>query len=115
MISEQIKKNTKLYKFLKVRRGPGRPVRFDEDIWFEALDRLSYFNRSDYYFDFEDRLVEEIVLSVLRYPNETAKAEMIRIKSIVDKKIDHAEHSRTFVRSMRNSIAGAVSVALKCL
>lgn len=114
MISNLIDKKTKLYKFLKPGRAARKP-RFDEQIWSEALTRLAEFNCSRYYFDFEDRLIEEIVLSIVDLPVDMARAEMVRMKSIVDRESEQASHGRSFVLSIRNAVAGAVSVGLKFL
>jgi hypothetical protein len=114
MIRDLVDRKTKLYTFMKERRGK-KKVRFDNEIWLEALNKLSEFNKPDYYFDFEDRIIEEIVSSVLRLPPAKAKAEVVRIKSIIDRDVAHRPHSRTFLRSIRNSVKGAVAVVLNCL
>ncbi len=115
MISELIDRKTKLYAFMMSRKSPTGTIKFDGKIWEEALDKLSEFNRPEYYFDFEDRLIEEIVLSVLRYPPGKAKLEIEKIKKIVDADVGHKLHCKPFLRSIRNSVAGAVAVAMRCL
>jgi|GEM_PF-1283479 len=115
MISDLIKSNTKLYKFMIARGISKRAVKFDEEIWANALEKLSDLNKPEYYFDFEDRLIEEVVLSVLRYRPDEARSEMVRIKKIVDMDLEHTSHLKPYIRSIRNSVSGAVAVALRCL
>ena len=114
LISDLIEKNTKLYKFLSLKKT-SRKVKFDESIWNEAISRLADFNCPEYFFDFEDRLIEEIVLLILDLPSDKAKAEMIRIQGIVDKESDQITHTKPFVQSIRSAVAGAVAVGLKFL
>ena len=115
MISELIDRETKLYSFMVSRKSSGRTVKFDEEVWQEAVEKLSAFNKPEYYFDFEDRLIEEVVLSVLKYPPGKAKSEIARIRKIVEADVGHKLHCKPFLRSIRNSVAGAVAVAMRCL
>ena len=115
MISELKEKDAKLYLFLKSRGPRDGLIRFDEGIWVRGLEKLSEYNKPKYFFEFEDRIIDEIVSSVLRYPSEMAKQEIMRIKTIVDNGVTPTKHNKTFIQSIRNSVAGAVAVAIKCL
>ena len=89
-----------------------RTVKFDNSVWEDALKNLAHLNHPDYYFDFEDRLIEEIVISMIKLPPVSAKEEILRIKEIVEKDIKLDRHVLPFLRSMRTSIRGAASTAL---
>jgi len=115
MIKKLEDRKTKLYKFLTAGKSARRAVKFDREIWEEAIEKLSEFNRAPYFFEFEDRLIDEIVTSVLRDPPHKAKREMMKIQGIVDSYVSHRPHCKPFLESIRTAVTGAVNVAMSCL
>ncbi len=115
MIRDKIKPETNLYRFMTERGSNKRSIKFNPDIWQEALTKLSDLNRPEYYFDFEDRLIEEIVVAMLKFPPHEAKEEIIRIKGIIEQDLELDSHVKPFLHSLRMSIRGAAEAALKSM
>jgi len=115
MIRDKVKTETRLYKFMIERGSNRRSIKFDTHIWKEALSKLADLNRPQYYFDFEDRLIEEIVVAMLKFSPHKAKEEIIKIKDIVEEEIELDSHVKPYLQSLRMSIRGAATAALNSL
>jgi len=115
MIRDKVQPETKLFKFMTERGSNKRNIKFNPDIWQEALGKLSDLNRPEYYYDFEDRLIEEIVVAMLRFSPHEAKEEISRIKEIIEKEVDLDSHVKPYLSSLRMSVRGAAEAALKSI
>ncbi|MCX5725663.1 MAG: hypothetical protein NT030_00520 [Candidatus Saganbacteria bacterium] len=114
MMIEKIKKPGKLLKFLK--NGRSREiVKFDEDIWREGIETLAELNNPDYFFEFEDRIIHEIVVLASKLPKSKAKVEIQKVEKIMKEDFEVSPHAKSLFQSLKYSILGAVSVALNCL
>lgn len=110
-------KNSRLHKFLTSTqiKKRGRRIKFDQEIFIDALEKLQKANEAEYYFQFEDRIIEEIVLTILCMPPGRARRELKRLKRVICSYNDIPPHVETFLKSIYNSVEGAVGVALTCL
>lgn len=115
MIQEKIEPQTKLYQFLVEKGSNKRSISFDAEIWKDALSKLSDLHRQEYYLDFEDRLIEEIVVAMLKFPPHKAKEEIAKIRGIVEEEIELADHVKPYLQSLRMSIKGAAQAALRSI
>ena len=112
MIADKVKPETKLHQFLIERGSNKRSIQFDSNIWEEALNKLSDLNRPEYYLDFEDRLIEEIVVAMLKLPPHKAKEKILKIKDIIEEDVELDSHVVPYLQSLRTSIRGAAQTAL---
>ncbi|MCX5750391.1 MAG: hypothetical protein NT099_01770 [Candidatus Saganbacteria bacterium] len=111
----KIKKDTRLYKFLMNGNGSGEKIYFDITLFQEALEALARINDPDIFFEFEDRLINEIIdLAKHGNPDESRK-EIMRICAVVESHINHAKHVAPLIDSIRNCTKSAARAAMYCL
>ena len=108
-----LKPDSKLYKFLK--NGKREKIPFDAPLFKEALILLSKINDPDVFFEFEDRLISEIIDLAREAHPELAKQEIARIRQIVESHVEHANHVTPFLISIRNCIKSASKAAIYCI
>lgn len=114
MMMEKIENDSKLYKFLN--NGKSKEiVKFDEDVWTEAIEKLADLNDPQYFFEFEDRIINEIVSLASKLPRSKAKKEIKKVEEIMKEDLKILPHASSLFESLKYSIKGAVAVALNCL
>ena len=114
MMMKKIKNDSKLYKFLNNGKSK-EMVRFDEAVWKEAVEKLADLNDPQYFFEFEDRIINEIVSLASKLPRSKAKKEIKKVGEIIKEDLKILPHASLFFENLRCSIMGAVAVALNCL
>jgi hypothetical protein len=102
-----------LYQFLT--NNQKKRVALNKEIFQEAIDFLTDENNADYFFDFEDRLIEEIIEICKNYPPLLARRLVLKIKAVVCEEINAAPFVASYLKSLRTSVDGAVSAVLKLL
>ena len=81
-------------------------VALSHDLFQRAIEK---------FFDFEDRLIEEVIHICRNYPPAVARDLVIRIKEIVYREISTAHYVQPYLKSLRKSVDGAVSAVLRFL
>ncbi|MBU0686281.1 MAG: hypothetical protein KKB81_00310 [Candidatus Margulisbacteria bacterium] len=88
-------------------------IQLDREFFKQAIDQLTHQNKAENFFDFEDRLINEIVEICKKYPAHVARKFVIKIRDVVNEEIEAAIHVEPYLKSLRNSINGAVSSVLR--
>ena len=90
-------------------------VALSHDLFQRAIEKLTHENCAEKFFDFEDRLIEEVIHICRNYPPAVARDLVIRIKEIVYREISTAHYVQPYLKSLRKSVDGAVSAVLRFL
>jgi hypothetical protein len=90
-------------------------IRFSREYFHQVIAHLTEKNDADAFFDFEDKLIDEIVEICKKFPRRLARELVLQIKAIVDEEIPLERHVAPYMKSLRISVDGAVSSVLRFL
>ncbi|MFA4857707.1 MAG: hypothetical protein WC901_02330 [Candidatus Margulisiibacteriota bacterium] len=90
-------------------------IRFSREFFHQAIAHLTEKNDADAFFDFEDKLIDEIVDICKKFPRRLARELVLQVKVVVDEEIPIESHVAPYLKSLRTSVDGAVSSVLRFL
>lgn len=92
-----------------------KKVALSHEIFQRAIEKLTHENNAEKFFDFEDRLIEEVIHICRNYPPEVARDLVMKVKEIVYREVSTAHYVQPYLKSLRKSVDGAVSAVLRFL
>ncbi|NQT29012.1 MAG: hypothetical protein HQ596_00425 [Candidatus Saganbacteria bacterium] len=88
--------------------------RFEIDDFNRALKEIEQIGRLECLRELEDKIIKEIAYLV-EEGTDLARAKLLRLDKCLSQRLDFTPRNRFLISALKNSIAGALSVAKVCL